>query len=161
MCVSFLRACFLCQCVDYLPYPFSLVLVPQCVLGLVTCSSSLLLSFWGTLLLGASLPCKRLPISGGDNQKLCGTIPSTGEPLEVKRFTLGNFYYLGCTNKKRQYLKDCTAEGVFAKLVLMRLCRRRCMQGTDQGVSYEQRGERMSTPISRLPSCSLPARSSL
>jgi len=45
-----------------------------------------------------------------DIPRLCGTIPSTGEPLEVKRFTLGNFYHLGCTVKKRQFLKDCTAE---------------------------------------------------
>ena len=32
-------------------------------------------------------------------------------PLEVKRFTLGNYYHMGCTDKKREYIKDCTAEG--------------------------------------------------
>jgi hypothetical protein len=44
-----------------------------------------------------------------DIPKLCGSIPSTGEPLEVKRFTLGSFYYLGCTTRRREYVKDCTA----------------------------------------------------
>ena len=44
-----------------------------------------------------------------DVPRVCGTIPSTGEPLEVDKFTLGGFYYLGCTEKQRQYVKDCTA----------------------------------------------------
>jgi len=46
-------------------------------------------------------------------QKLCGTIPSTGQPLEVKRFTIGNYYYMGCTWKKREFVKDCTAGGTY------------------------------------------------
>jgi len=46
-----------------------------------------------------------------DIPKLCGTIPSTGEQLELHQFTLGGFYHLGCTVKKREYIKDCTAGG--------------------------------------------------
>mmetsp|Transcript_54970 Transcript_54970/g.128573 ORF Transcript_54970/g.128573 Transcript_54970/m.128573 type:complete len:401 (+) Transcript_54970:140-1342(+) len=44
-----------------------------------------------------------------DIPRLCGTIPSTGELLELRKFTLGKFYHLGCTDKKREYIKDCTA----------------------------------------------------
>jgi len=44
-----------------------------------------------------------------DIPKLCGKIPSTGEDLELARFTMAKYYHMGCTNKRREYIKDCTA----------------------------------------------------
>lgn len=50
-----------------------------------------------------------------DVPKLCGTIPSTGEPLTLDGFTIGGFYNLGCTRKTRVQVKDCTnASGMLA-----------------------------------------------
>ena len=60
-------------------------------------------SFGGNIYNGICKPtCDDVP-------KLCGTIPSTGEPLEVKRFTIGNYYHQGCTEKRSEFVKDCTA----------------------------------------------------
>lgn len=49
-----------------------------------------------------------------DVPKLCGTIPSTGEPLQLKQFTIGGYYNLGCTRKFREQIKDCTNGGARA-----------------------------------------------